>query len=135
MSEYEFKFFDMPLENYIGEREREREMESIRKNYITFNNPEAYFEGILNEIYNQINKFGYNNRMRPDCLYVDCETYVKLKYCEREYIGVGKFSTHAILGLEIKLIPVCTDFIKVGYKDMDEMSWLMIKNLLIKSKE
>ena len=126
MNEYEFNFFDMPLENYIGERERE--IENIqRKNYITFNNPEAYFEGILNEIYNQINKFGYNNRMYPDCLYVDCETYVKLKHCGRKEMRVMKFNGDIILGLEIKLVPICTDFIKVGYKDMDEMSWLMIK--------
>ena len=123
MSKHEFEFFDMSLNSYI----KKSEIRGIRKNYITFDNPEAYFEDMLDEIYNQVNMFGYNDRMRPDCLYVDCETYVKLKYCERGNIGEGKFNTRAILGLEIKLIPVCTEFIKVGYKDMDEMSWFVIK--------
>jgi len=123
MSKHEFEFFDMSLNSYI----KKSEIRGIRKNYITFDNPKAFFENILDEIHSQIDMFGYNNGTYPDCLYIDCETYVKLKIYERKVMGRMEFNTDKILNLEIKLLPICTEFIKVGYKDMDEMSWFVIK--------
>ena len=123
MSKHEIKFFSMPPNDYI----RKSEMGNILNNPMFLDNPKAFFENILDEIHSQIDMFGYNNGTYPDCLYIDCETYVKLKIYERKVMGRMEFNTDKILNLEIKLLPICTEFIKVGYKDMDEMSWFVIK--------